>query len=93
MGGPSFIVVNFCAAAGACVFSTSRDGLVEVLRAMLAMHLYPRRDEDEDEEDEQREKTGEGGDRSLLQDGIEGVPRVLTPDQVRPRLCLSDIAM
>lgn len=47
---------------------------------MLAMHLYPRRDE---EEDEQREEAGEGGDRGLLQDGIEGVPRVLTTDQVR----------
>ena len=62
------------------------DGLVEVLRAMLAMHLYPRRDEEEDDSDEQREETGEGGDRGLLQDGIEGVPRVLTTDQVR---CLS----
>ncbi|CAM9843247.1 unnamed protein product [Pylaiella littoralis] len=52
-----------------------RDSLVEVLRAMLAMHLYPRRDEDEDEEEERRGSQSQGGD------GIEGVPRVLTTDQ------------
>lgn len=50
----------------------ARDGLVEALRAMLAMHLYPRREEEEDEE----------GGRALVEDGIEGVPRVLTTDQV-----------
>lgn len=57
-------------------FVACSDSLVEVLRAMLAMHLYPRRDEDEDEEEERRGSQSQGGD------GIEGVPRVLTTDQV-----------
>eukprot|EP00752_Nemacystus_decipiens_P009436 g8435.t1 len=52
-----------------------RDGLVEVLRAMLAMHLNPRRDDEEDDADDQREETGEGGGGGLLRGGIEGVPR------------------
>lgn len=47
---------------------------MEVLRAMLAMHLYPRREEEEDEEAE----------RALVEDGIESFPRVLTTDQVQP---------
>lgn len=46
-----------------------RDGLVEVLRSMLSMHLNPPQLEEDDEE-------GDGDD------GIEGAPRVLTLDQV-----------
>ncbi|CAM9461403.1 unnamed protein product [Hapterophycus canaliculatus] len=37
---------------------------------MLAMHRYPRREEEDEEEG-----------RALLEDGIEGAPRVLTADQ------------
>ncbi|CAM9333252.1 unnamed protein product, partial [Ectocarpus sp. 8 AP-2014] len=62
-----------------------RDDLVEVLRAMLAMHLYPRRDDDDEEEDEGQDQGGKvaagGGGGAVAEDGIEGVPRVLTADQ------------
>eukprot|EP00903_Cladosiphon_okamuranus_P006626 g6471.t2 len=81
LGGGSALEVEEVKEDRVQVVVRYRDSLVEVLRAMLAMHLYPRRDEDEGEENEHREKTGEGGDRGLLQDGTEGVPRVLTPDQ------------
>lgn len=62
-----------------------RDDLVEVLRAMLAMHLYPRRDDDDKEEDEGQDQGGKGaagGGGAVAEDGIEGVPMVLTADQV-----------
>lgn len=55
----------------ACVLtSICRDGLVEVLRSMLSMHLSPLQPEEDELE-------ADGG-----ADGIEGAPRVLTLHQV-----------
>lgn len=65
-----------------CSLFFLRDDLIEVLRAMLAMHLYPRRDDDEDEGEDQGGKGATGGGGAVAEDGIEGVPRVLTADQV-----------
>lgn len=52
------------------LMSGGRDGLVEVLRSMLSMHLSPLRPEEDELE------AGGGAD------GIEGAPRVLTLQQV-----------
>lgn len=52
-----------------------RDGLVEVLRAMLSMHLHPAAAIGSEEV--------EAGSDEGTQDDIEPNPRVLTADQVR----------
>lgn len=49
-----------------------RDGLIEVLRGMLAVHQHPRQLEDE----------GVGVGKSSQDDDIEGTIGVLTPEQV-----------
>lgn len=57
-----------------------RDGLVEILRAMLSMHRHPPETLKNDQD-----KKKEGGtpeDEEGTQDDVELNPRVLTPDQV-----------